>query len=209
MDLPPGGTEDMGAHGLVCTNCHAAHGNPDSYRNLGGHGTEAGYPFAVTYAAETNDTTKDVFITAIRQYDVSKVWFNEPDPAQSKMADFCQSCHTDFHGDKGSDNMGGVTGEEWLRHPQADADVGVIGGGHSRLSVFQGHTNNVKVLDWDGTGDAPATITPTCISCHKSHGNKNAFGLIFMSGDGTVNEEGDTNGEGVRDLCKQCHVQGG
>lgn len=217
-DTAPGSNPplDLGSHGLECVSCHAAHGGNrigvSSYRNLGGFGTIAGSAFAISYNDETPgtpDPTKDVFLKAARSYDISQVWFNEPDPTMSKMADFCKSCHTDFHGAKGSTEMGGATGDHWLRHPQADADIGDLGGGHSSLDDFNDHTNNVKVLGWDGTKPAPATVTPTCISCHKGHGNQNAFGLIFMSGTGTVNEEGDTNGTGVRDLCKQCHVQGG
>jgi hypothetical protein len=45
------------------------------------------------------------------------------------------------------------------------------------------------------------------MSCHKAHGNQNSFGLIYMSGTGTVTEEGD-DGVQAKDLCKQCHVQG-
>jgi hypothetical protein len=44
------------------------------------------------------------------------------------------------------------------------------------------------------------------MSCHKSHGNQNAFGLIFMSGTGTITDNGD--GGAYRDLCRQCHRQG-
>jgi len=50
-----------------------------------------------------------------------------------------------------------------------------------------------------------------CLSCHKSHGNKNSFGLIYMKGVGDVTEEGAGTGSGAGayiDLCQQCHVQG-
>jgi hypothetical protein len=80
----------------------------------------------------------------------------------------------------------------------------------SSLSQFNGHTNRVKVMDsqglWNGTA-ADNTVTPSCFSCHKSHGNMNGFGLIFMTGTGTRTEEGD--GGVYKDLCRQCHVQGG
>lgn len=46
------------------------------------------------------------------------------------------------------------------------------------------------------------------MSCHKAHGNRNPFGLIFMTGTGaTVTEDGD--GGVYKDLCRQCHTQGG
>jgi len=67
----------------------------------------------------------------------------------------------------------------------------------------------VQVMSASGVWDPPAADnTPSCMSCHKSHGNQNAFGLIYMSGTGTVTEEGDVNGTQSKDLCKQCHVQG-
>ena len=50
-------------------------------------------------------------------------------------------------------------------------------------------------------------VTPSCFSCHKAHGNKNPFGLIYMSGTGTVTEQGDTGGRALEDLCRQCHSQ--
>ena len=52
-----------------------------------------------------------------------------------------------------------------------------------------------------------ADSTPTCVSCHKGHGNQNAFGLIYMAGTGVVTEEGD-DGAQAKHLCGQCHVQG-
>ena len=101
----------------------------------------------------------------------------------------------------------------WVRHPTADVNIGQNSRGASALTTWTSRTNHVKVMDsqglWNGTA-ADNTVTPSCFSCHKSHGNKNGFGLIFMSGTptaGPVTEEGD--GGQYRDLCKQCHVQGG
>lgn len=227
VEVAPGGTwspADSGfSSGLNCVDCHHPHGyggygNPDTllgqYRNLRSNpgGTSNKW---VNYAVATNDLDKPVFersASGANHYDISNVDFNEPLTNGSYYAAWCQGCHTDFHGSAGSGNMGGSGGTEWLRHPTADADIGAIGGGHSSASVFAGHTNKVKVMtateDWDPDSAAAVTDhTPSCFSCHKAHGNKNAFGLIFMKGTGTVDEEGD-DGEEVKDLCKQCHVQG-
>jgi len=46
------------------------------------------------------------------------------------------------------------------------------------------------------------------MSCHKGHGNKNAFGLVYVVGTGTLTEEGD-NGTDMRNTCRACHRQGG
>ncbi|HYJ32404.1 MAG TPA: cytochrome c3 family protein [Candidatus Binatia bacterium] len=214
----PGGTF-TNADGLECTNCHSQHGqNVAQYRNLAtSPGGSAGK--TVTYAAGTNDLTKDVFEAVPNGYAESQVNYNEPNTSGSAYGAWCSGCHTYYHGSGGSINMGGASGGDlaqgstsWLRHPTADVNVGWAPTRtyYSSLSQYNGHTNRVKVMDsqglWNGTA-ADNTITPSCFSCHKSHGNKNGFGLIFMSGTGTVTEEGD-NGTRQNDLCKQCHTQG-
>jgi len=202
---------------FACTNCHSHHGNTN-FRNLNGDQP------VISYAKGANDLTKDVFLRSwvkgqvSTNYSVDNVDFNEPNNRRSGMGKFCKGCHTDFHGASGDENMGGSGGQQWLRHPTADAN---IGGGHSSLTVFKNHPYRVKVMsptgDWGTQGqtwsNAPNDLTPSCMSCHKAHGNQNAFGLIFMAGSGPVTEEGDAEGNGpnggLRALCKQCHVQGG
>lgn len=211
-DVAPGGTFTHSAStgGLNCVDCHSQHGQTATqYRNLKG-GT-------VTYAVVTNDSAATVYEKVAKAYGSSDVQYNEPDQTKSGYADWCKTCHTNFHSASGAGTaVGGASGGDaalaapWTRHPQADVNIGwqptrpYI----SSLTQFTSHTNKVKVMDqghaWDGTS---TTITPSCFSCHKSHGNKNAFGLIFMQGSGTtVNEEGD--GGTLKDLCRQCHVQG-
>jgi len=217
-DVAPGSNPVWSeAAGLHCTNCHQPHGyNPggNAYRNLKyDPGNGFGFPGVfVSYATGTNVLTEDVYQVAAgpmaTHYAYSNIFFNEPDPTKSDYAQFCKGCHTDFHGDKGGAELGGAVGTEWLRHPTNDADIGAVGGGHSSLGEFTAHTNRVPVMSASGVWDPPAADnTPSCMSCHKSHGNQNAFGLIFMSGTGTVTEEGD-GGTQTKDLCKQCHVQG-
>jgi len=213
IDTAPGGTWSD-ADGFTCTHCHEQHGyHPDgnAYRNLRHNpGTVTGV--FVDYAIGTNDTDMDVFERALTpmatHYGIDNVDFNEPDATASSYAEFCQGCHTDFHGGKGSVEMGGATGVDWLRHPNADADIGAVGDGtHSSLATFSGHTNRVKVMSPTGVWDPPpSSVTPSCFSCHKAHGNQNAFGLIHMAGTGTVTEEGD-DGTAIQDVCGQCHIQ--
>jgi len=208
--------------GLRCTNCHHQHGSAsgvtggNAYRNLrtnpGRSAAPAGY---VSYATSSNDTTKDVFERAPRSYDESQIDFNEPNNTQSSMGKFCGGCHTNFHGTPGDATTvggepSGASYIDFVRHPTAGVNIGAAGGGRSSLSTYNGKTNKVKVMSESGVWVPPATdVTPTCISCHKAHGNNNAFGLIYRSGTGTLTEDGDSNGTGVRDLCRQCHVQGG
>jgi len=211
------------AEGLKCTDCHHQHGSGGTghpaggqqYRNLTsapGNGTQRW----VTYNYETGNpynNARDVYERAPASYDESNMDWNEPDQTKSAIANWCAGCHSNFHGDVGGTNIGGtpVTGgyAEFVRHPAAGVNIGAITGGHSSLTQYNAHVNKVKVMTGLGTW-APtvgADATPTCITCHKAHGNGNAFGLIFRQGTGTLNENGDTAGNQVEDLCGQCHVQ--
>jgi hypothetical protein len=226
LAIAPGGTwkaEDSNGTGvgLECTNCHAQHGQAsgvsggNAWRNLRTNpGVAPSGSAYVSYAVGTNDLTKDVFERSAAGYDESNVDFNEPDTTQSAVGKFCGACHTNFHGTIGSTNIGGVpagtSAIELERHPVAGVNIGGYGtGGHTSLSVYTGRTNKVKVMSASGVWSPPAAdVTPTCVSCHKGHGNDNTFGLIFRSGTGTLTENGDSNGIQVKDLCKQCHIQG-
>jgi hypothetical protein len=201
--MPPGGATSSyvpSTEGLWCGDCHSVHGK-NTYRNLKNSGIFAGD--TLTYAVGVNDLTKDIYEHSAAAYFESDVDFNEPDVRNSKYGQWCQNCHVDFHGQAGADNMGGGT-VPWKRHPVADVNLS-----SSYLTRWSSLTNKVKVMDsqglWLGTG-TNNTLTPSCMTCHKAHGNKNGFGLIFMNGTGTRTEEGD--GGVFKDLCRQCHRQG-
>ncbi|MHB0935684.1 MAG: cytochrome c3 family protein [Armatimonadota bacterium] len=210
----PGGTWANAERGLLCIDCHAPHGNATQYRNLR---TSAipGDTFddkPLTFAAGAlNDLSKDARLDAstfFTRYSTEGVQFNEPDSTQSAYANWCGSCHTDFSGSGGTPNMGGASGgnmgdDPWSRHPSADVNIGQ--GSSSDLAHFQSHTNRVKVMSSSGNWQSGTDLTPSCFSCHKAHGNKNPFGLIYMAGTGVVTEEGD-NGQTMQDLCWQCHT---
>jgi hypothetical protein len=213
--------------GLNCTDCHAAHGSGlagNSYRNLGGYGTAPGPSVGISYTRGdvegANPLTawvhEDISAgTSAAHYGIGALAFNEPDPNASAYADFCKGCHTDFHGDVAGAEIGGAgdppTG--FVRHPNLTSNIGAVGGGHSRLDRFAGKTNQLQVMSPAGKKAGTYTVTdtdltPSCFSCHKGHGNQNAFGLIFMLGTGTINEQGD-DGVDARNMCRQCHGMGG
>jgi mono/diheme cytochrome c family protein len=229
--------------GLECISCHLQHGSATVYRNLGPR-TAA---FQPTYdLSTTNDTTKDVWINISAPYTpntgdpatfnplyaTANVTFNRTDPAaptgattqtSNRIDTFCSACHGDFHGGPGDANIGASAAalDGFIRHPTGKTVVGASGtqgyGGHSALSRYTGATTKVKVYASDRTGFTDAT--PGCVTCHKSHGNQNPFGLIFLSRNAaSVGEEGgyatgqvemaNGYGQGYRNLCGQCHGQG-
>ncbi len=205
--------------GLKCIDCHDPHGdnpNGNAFRNLTtspGHTNSPG--MIITYSKGANDPSRDVYLRSASTYDVSNVDFNEPSPNSSAIADFCKGCHNDFHGRKGGIEVGGAGGTGWHRHPSGDADIGRVGVRHSSRKVFSGDgtgkVNYVKVItgtgDWSPTSAADVKDhSPTCLSCHKAHGNRNPFGLVFMADRGELTEEGSPGGK-YEDLCRQCHLQ--
>jgi cytochrome c553 len=235
--LAPGGTF-MAADGLTCVDCHHQHGYagfgaldgagnavPNAYRNLAAK-SYGGSNRSVSYAIGSmggNDTTKDVFERFPADYETVGVNLNEPNLTDSGVANWCAGCHGEFHGAVGGTEIGGMgtPPSEFIRHPNATVNIGDLTGGHSSLATFEGHPYRVRVMSADGDwGTLGATwdtstlsdgVTPTCLSCHKAHGNARPFGLIYADGTGDMNAGvgEDGNGTGARDLCKQCHVQGG
>jgi hypothetical protein len=216
--VPPGGGAGVI---LMCTSCHNAHGS-DNFRNIDGFSDGGAGSTPISYALGTNDTKKDVFLRSWTQgdlagnYGVDSTDFNQPDTTRSAYGEFCQSCHFKFHG-AATDSTISRAGA-FIRHPTAGVSIGANTAHQgSSLAQFGSKAFRVKVMsasgDWGPTGSAwslpPATLTPSCFSCHKAHGNQNGYGLIYLDGSGPLTEEGDTAGVAAqeRSLCTQCHVQ--
>lgn len=223
MDVAPGSSPSWSAPsengpgiGLTCTNCHEAHGDPggahptgSQYRNLR---SDPGFAMRlwVTYnqaSPGVNDLTRDVFVRQTRAYDESSVDWNEPDSQRSAIARWCLACHASMHGEHNFSLPGGsVQGllPSLNEHPYEGENLE-----SGMVAQYNSHANRVKVLS--GTGQwrpAGSDATPTCISCHRGHGNANPAGLIFRSGTGSPTENGDTGGSTVSNLCNQCHTGG-
>jgi hypothetical protein len=207
------------AAGLTCTDCHGAHNSTGSNRNIqgtlgmnawrnvnrrAGNNSSMVAPLkdvVISYEVGANTGAYDIsegsaalgnFAT---HYSIDNVTLEEPVSTSSGVAVWCMKCHTNYHGSSADGNMN--NGTAWLRHPTADADLSTVD-----ITRWNALTTHPKVM---GTG---ATATPTCLTCHKAHGNLNPFGLIYMNGaGGTVTEEGD-GGTGFRDTCRQCHNKG-
>ena len=184
---------------------------------------------AVINAAMAADVTNSV-----HDYNQTDIQFEEPSQTASAYGAWCSTCHTNFHGAPGSTQVGSIVGgrvqaggQGYLRHPTAGVNIGgsttdsltfVTSLANYRQTAALsplGAGNVAKVMDanhlWTGDATLDKTITPSCFSCHKAHGNNNPFGLIFMGGAKTgavttSTEEGD--GGEFRSMCHQCHAQG-
>jgi hypothetical protein len=211
--------ENGAGKGLNCINCHAPHGSEGgtpTYRNLRSDaGNNLPGQGLVTFnhgRPGVNNPARDVFVREARRYDEAFVDFNEPNSEDSAIGRFCAGCHTEFHGVPGLDDE--IGGEKqagaltrFLRHPSGGVDIGAVGGDWSSLQRFASLENRVKVMSSNGSWAQPGSdVTPTCISCHKGHGNGNAFGLILRSGTGPLTEDGDGGGGELEHLCGQCHA---
>lgn len=229
-DTAPGGTwAPDPVLGLTCIDCHHQHGRggptvSNPYRNLSPSAGTGGYFDPPSYVVGTNDTTKDVFERAAGGYSVDDVDFNEPDQTKSALGNWCGACHNAFHGGPGSANVGGSgsPASGFGRHPTTGVNIGAVGGGHSSKAIFATGSrtspgpgpkiNWVKVMTATGNWkpNTPADVTdhtPSCMSCHKAHGNRNSYGLIYMNPlSGAVTEEGTAGGT-YKNLCQQCHTQ--
>lgn len=227
-DAPPGydptvlapGTGDPFPTGsqLECINCHAQHGSPTSYRNLGpfSWGSAGGSQVRPTYVISTTNTpTMDVWIniaapytpnsgsaaTFNPYYDYANVNYNRNDGTtaggnqySNRMENFCAGCHGNFHGGPGDSEVGGVAAtsgfDEFERHP-SHVTIGQVGGGHSNLDFYANAANVAKVKAYISDYTTYANTSPGCVSCHKAHGNQNPFGLFFLDAASTsIAEEG-------------------
>lgn len=226
-DLPPG--YDPGSIGpgnpypagtqLECINCHAQHGPPASYRNLGPFGW--GFPIwsqaRPTYEISlTQDSTKDVQIyidpltytpnsgsaaTFNPYYDYANIAYNRVDGTTSggnlyanTMENVCGTCHGGFHGGPEDANVEGVPAgagfDEFIRHPSSII-IGLLGGGHSSLDYYANPLNVSKVKVYADNQTTWGDASPGCVTCHKAHGNQNPFGMFFLSATAAaISEEG-------------------
>lgn len=205
------------SHGLECISCHAQHGPPTAYRNLGPYslGGAAGNARPTYVIATANDATKDVWINIAAPYAAGtgnaatfgpyysndKVSYNRNDATvgttltSNKMDTFCGACHGNFHGGPADAAIGATAAalDGFIRHPTSQVIIGAAGaqgyGGHSSLTRFVANTTKTKVYASDTTTWADAS--PGCVSCHKAHGNQNPFGLVFLNRDAaSVDEQG-------------------
>ncbi|HEY3215294.1 MAG TPA: hypothetical protein VGK93_02250 [Candidatus Eisenbacteria bacterium] len=236
-DAPPGvaaGAPPIGAEGLECSDCHRVHGGK-YFRNMLGDVATSTATFIdpswrskeVTYeigAAPSSPTPSTwVLEKAPHNYDNDNVQYLEHAGQDSSMyGAWCGNCHGNFHGGPTAANIN--DGTDFIRHPTAGVNLA-----STSAWAVSDPTRRVKMMSqsgaWALTTGVPTDMTPSCFSCHKSHGNENKFGLIFVMSARTggsapagsdprlidpvataMTEEG-TGGQ-YRDLCRNCHGMG-
>jgi hypothetical protein len=190
---PPGakaGSPPIGTEGLECSDCHRVHGSK-YFRNmmgdvLGSSSTfidPAWFGVEVTYDISPTPVTGStawVLEKSALNYDNDNVQYLEPVTSQSMYGEWCGVCHGNFHGNATDADI--LQGTHIVRHPTAGVDIAVPAtGNQSWLNTDA--THRLKVMSATGQWAAStnqAGLTPSCFTCHKSHGNANRFGLVFV-----------------------------
>lgn len=217
LDAAPGSVpswrpedENGAGRGLNCINCHDPHGavgpnhpTGSQFRNLRSNPGNGQRRWVTQNSTPgLNDLTRDVFVRQANSYDETRLDWNEPSTFRSANARWCGGCHNNIHSNSFGDVSGPGAGGALSEHPVEDQNLEP-----GMLSRYNSHANRVKVMSSVGIwSPAGPDVTPTCVSCHRAHGNGNPDGLIFRSGTGTPTEDGDTNGTSQADLCGQCHT---
>jgi hypothetical protein len=203
----PGGSF-ANALGFNCADCHAVHGNA-AYRNLGD--TVKGFTADQQPSYATTTTVAlyeyDVVESEPEAYDTREVAFGYGNGA-NRMNAYCGKCHGNFHGDGNVNGAGG----NFKRHPTGTA---------TSAFDFDGTTARYTPNEAVRAVQTSATdVSPGCLSCHKAHGNKRAFGLIHptpgqVGGDlengdlaGVIDHTGTRTFYNPKPLCATCHFQG-
>jgi len=222
---------------LECSSCHSVHGHANyrnlGYRTDPNTLTYAiGTNDLTRVVLERNaghmyDGNNDHYAT-------NNVDYNEPGNTGGAYADYCKKCHTDFHGNIGGEEYGttvydadttagGVRYFGFERHPAAF--VNLNGSTYFRAATstrpaagFAKSLYRPKVMSATGawgdqgvllpqTASFTSDLTPSCMTCHKSHGNQNPFGLVYANGTSELNENGN-DGATYAQMCQQCHSMG-
>lgn len=188
---PPPGFDRTWTQALTCKSCHAVHRN-GRYRNLGPD------PFlrspaylaaaAVFERAELPPAAPGRFS---RDGDLDSSSGPSSRSAASGLDRFCAACHPLFHG---AENTQDVRGGGFIRHPTGGIPIG----GAVRQDLQRAaQTPRLSWLDAE-------TPEVSCLTCHRAHGTRHRYGLIWWDRDAPSNGE-DGAGRSEESLCLTCH----
>jgi hypothetical protein len=209
---PPG--FDRGWRGpLTCKSCHAVHAN-GRYRHLGPDPylrTPAYVEFArsvydlsaLPVARRAPDALPGDVLSGVDVLVPDLAYAADPANAPvfaaapegthlgSAMDRFCASCHPLFHGEENTAIPGG---RDFVRHPTGGVPIaGAARDGLDRAA-------QPPRVSWR---DA-RTAEVGCLTCHRAHGSRHAYGLVWWDRDASGNGE-DGAGGTPESLCLTCH----
>lgn len=223
----PGSAADWQAGGgFDCADCHAVHGNVN-FRNVGSDRPRAAAVGGASVTVSVNhgtfnpayDVNVAVDSSTKKAIDVSYgvggvAGYKGVDTTKNGMNQFCGTCHGNFHGTANTTSSGYL-----VRHPTSGVayDATKLGG-----LIGDAQTSLVRPVYTDSGKSA---FEVGCLTCHKAHGNKRAFGLVIpavvegTTYDNTATgslrhvatvtnyEDGDAASTTLRNLCATCHSQ--
>jgi predicted CXXCH cytochrome family protein len=201
---PPGGAWPSGETQLQCVSCHAAHGN-GNYRNLGGRLSQPPRVSYVTSTVPTNAVDVRIDLAAVPPvgervaagfYSATRTYFNRPSTSGSGYGAFCATCHRAF-------------ASAGVRSPFRLHPVETVGLSPAMALRYNRSANKLQLLAPSNASSTVygASASLSCMTCHRAHGNRNPFAMLFMKPTGVVTEQGVEDAV-LRDLCVQCHPVG-
>lgn len=203
------------ADGLLCTDCHNAHGNTN-FRNL--EPTPANRAVtAVNVQAGGVDLTETAVTPTSTQYNMTNIIYRS-----DKMTRWCATCHNNFYatayppgwpdanlGGSGTGDTAGGAADQWKRHPGSHINMGQANTNtHADSAYYLAGTSKVRAIDI--SGNSPGTITddiPFCGSCHKAHGSDTAKPNNLYYDNRATAGPALQDGTSLNDTCQQCHNQ--
>lgn len=208
---PPGFAGTWKGGPLTCKSCHAVHPN-GNFANLG----PDPYLTDPTYLALTGSVYRGALlpraaldggegVALVPGADaIAPPVAGSVDPAnrivlatnggRNAMNRFCASCHPLFHGAENTVSSHGTAGAHYGRHPTSG--VAIVGATREALEDV---AQPMRVVRRDGS-----TAEVGCLTCHRAHGSRHPFALIWWDRRAAVNGE-DGAGTSAESLCLSCH----
>lgn len=171
---------------LTCRSCHAVHAN-GNYRQLG----------IDPYISDRS------YVELSRRLYPADRWIQgndvtyAPRQGQNAINAFCTSCHAGMHGAATVDlRPYARRGTMYMNHPTSG--VPLPDAIQKRLAAF---AQPLRV-NWR----EPDSAEVGCLTCHRAHGSKRPFGLVYW--DWSSKGNGEDGAGTFASLCQSCHAVG-